>query len=226
MATLGEVYADESEWRPSLEAYRASLALADDATVRETYESLRAEHGFRILNYTVDSDAAAPRICFQFSEGIAAKTDFTPYIAVSGAANAAVTAAVLISTPYVLDYDYVVLLAGIAFLWRDAERHGWLSWEKSALALVWIAPLVAGAYAAWFGLGATFGKSGGGRGWVLGADFLLGSVGMFGVLLPRGSAYNLIGLDAPLDVPQRAASGVLLAVTIVCLALGVLRCRR
>ncbi|MCI9882235.1 alpha-2-macroglobulin family protein [Methylobacterium goesingense] len=91
LAVLGEVYADEAEWRPSLEAYRASLALADDAEVRETYESLRAEHGFRILNYTVDSDAAAPRICFQFSEGIAAKTDFTPYIAVSGAANAAVT---------------------------------------------------------------------------------------------------------------------------------------
>ena len=57
--------------------------------------------------------------------------------------NAAVTAAVLISTPYVLDYDYVVLLGGIAFLWRDAERHGWQSWEKSALALAWIAPLVA-----------------------------------------------------------------------------------
>jgi len=57
--------------------------------------------------------------------------------------NAAVTAAVLISTPYVLDYDYVVLLAGLAFFWRDAERHGWLPWEKSALALVWLAPLVA-----------------------------------------------------------------------------------
>jgi hypothetical protein len=57
--------------------------------------------------------------------------------------NAAVTAAVLISTPYVLDYDFVVLLAGIAFLWRDAQRHGWLPWEKSGLALVWIVPLVA-----------------------------------------------------------------------------------
>ncbi len=57
--------------------------------------------------------------------------------------NAAVTAAVIISTPYVLDYDYVVLLAGIAFLWRDAQRHGWLPWEKSALALVWVAPLIA-----------------------------------------------------------------------------------
>jgi alpha-1,2-mannosyltransferase len=43
----------------------------------------------------------------------------------------------------VLDYDFVVLLAGIAFLWRDAERHGWLPWEKSALALVWLAPLIA-----------------------------------------------------------------------------------
>ena len=57
--------------------------------------------------------------------------------------NAAVTAAVLVSTPYVLDYDFVVLLAGIAFLWRDAVRHGWLNWDKSALALIWIAPLVA-----------------------------------------------------------------------------------
>jgi Glycosyltransferase family 87 len=57
--------------------------------------------------------------------------------------NAAVTAAVLISTPYVLDYDFVVLLAGIAFLWRDADRHGWLPWEKSSLALIWFAPFVA-----------------------------------------------------------------------------------
>ncbi len=57
--------------------------------------------------------------------------------------NAAVTAAVLISTPYVLDYDFVVLLAGLAFLWRDSKRHGWLPWDKTLLALVWIAPLVA-----------------------------------------------------------------------------------
>ena len=57
--------------------------------------------------------------------------------------NAAVIATVLIATPYVLDYDFVVLLAGIAFLWRDAVRHGWLTWEKSLLGLVWIAPLVA-----------------------------------------------------------------------------------
>jgi hypothetical protein len=57
--------------------------------------------------------------------------------------NALVCAAALVSTPYVLDYDFVVLLPALAFLWLDGERSGWLSWDKSALALVWIAPLVA-----------------------------------------------------------------------------------
>jgi hypothetical protein len=62
--------------------------------------------------------------------------------------NAAVTAAVLIATPYVLDYDFVVLLLGIGFLWKDGEEHGWAPWEKSLLALAWAAPLLARALAA------------------------------------------------------------------------------
>jgi hypothetical protein len=57
--------------------------------------------------------------------------------------NALVCAAVLIATPYVLDYDYVVLLPALTFLWLDGERHGFLSWDKSLMALVWVAPLVA-----------------------------------------------------------------------------------
>ena len=57
--------------------------------------------------------------------------------------NALVCAAVLVSTPYVLDYDYVVLLPAIAFLWLDSEENGWLDWDKSLLAFAWIAPLAA-----------------------------------------------------------------------------------
>jgi hypothetical protein len=57
--------------------------------------------------------------------------------------NALVCAAVLIATPYVLDYDFVVLLPALGFLWLDGQRHGFLSWDKSLMALVWIAPLVA-----------------------------------------------------------------------------------
>jgi uncharacterized protein YfaS (alpha-2-macroglobulin family) len=92
LALLGQVLAEQESWRPALDAYRASLALADTADTRRTYEDLREKHGFRITGYTVDSDAAAPRACFTLSEPLSARTDFTPYVAVSGAANAAVTA--------------------------------------------------------------------------------------------------------------------------------------
>lgn len=57
--------------------------------------------------------------------------------------NALVCAAALISTPYVFDYDFVVLLPAIAFILLDAEQNGWLSWEKSLLALAWIGSLPA-----------------------------------------------------------------------------------
>ncbi|TXM59598.1 alpha-2-macroglobulin family protein, partial [Methylobacterium sp. WL120] len=92
LAQLAEIQGGRGEWRPALEAYAASLALDDVAAVREAYETMRAEHGFRILDYKVDADAAAPRVCFTFSEPVAARTDFAPFVAVSGATNAAVTA--------------------------------------------------------------------------------------------------------------------------------------
>lgn len=57
--------------------------------------------------------------------------------------NAAVMAAALISTPYVLDYDFVPLGLGVAFLIADGARRGFLSYEKSLLALIWVAPLFA-----------------------------------------------------------------------------------
>lgn len=57
--------------------------------------------------------------------------------------NAAVAAAVLVSTPYVLDYDYVVLGLALAWLWLDGEANGSLEWERSLMALAWITPLAA-----------------------------------------------------------------------------------
>ena len=70
----------------------ASLQLADEPALRKTYEELREKRGFRITDYKVDSDSASPRVCFQFSEPLAAgRVDFAPFVAVSGAANAAVT---------------------------------------------------------------------------------------------------------------------------------------
>jgi Glycosyltransferase family 87 len=57
--------------------------------------------------------------------------------------NALVCAAVVISTPYVLDYDLVVLLPALAWLWLDGREHGFQHWDRTLMGLVWIAPLFA-----------------------------------------------------------------------------------
>src|SRR5246500_3954597 len=72
-------------WRPALDALRLSLEGREVAEVRGQYEKLRDEHGFRLVDYTVDSDSASPRACFQFSEELAKRTDFTPFVVLAGA---------------------------------------------------------------------------------------------------------------------------------------------
>jgi alpha-1,2-mannosyltransferase len=55
---------------------------------------------------------------------------------------AALATASLLATPYVLDYDLVVLSVGIAFFVRHGLARGFHRGEISLLALVWIMPLL------------------------------------------------------------------------------------
>ena len=91
LAVLGDLLARHERWRPALDAYKASLDRKDNIDVRKTYEGLREQYGFRILDYKVDNESANPRVCFNFSEQLARKTDFAPYVAVSGASNTAIS---------------------------------------------------------------------------------------------------------------------------------------
>ena len=75
---------DRKLWRPALDALRLSLDMREVAEVRGQYEKMRDEHGFRLLDYTVDSDGASPRACFQFSEDLAKRVDFAPFLALAG----------------------------------------------------------------------------------------------------------------------------------------------
>src|SRR5438067_7914485 len=65
--------------------------MRDVADVRGQYEKLRDEYGFRLMDYTVDSDSASPRACFQFSEELAKRIDFAPYLALAGTDKPALT---------------------------------------------------------------------------------------------------------------------------------------
>ena len=57
LALLGDLFARHSVWRGALDAYKASLDKRDNLDVRNTYEKLREQYGFRILDYKVDNES-------------------------------------------------------------------------------------------------------------------------------------------------------------------------
>ena len=60
---------------------------------------------------------------------------------------AALVIAVMLGTPYSLDYDMMVLAVAIAYLAADGMARGFAPYEKSALAFLWLAPLIARSFA-------------------------------------------------------------------------------
>ena len=73
-------------FRPALQAYEASLALVNSASVRAEYEDLKARKGFRVVEHTVDADTPSPRVCAQFSEDLVkAGVDYAPFVTVDEA---------------------------------------------------------------------------------------------------------------------------------------------
>ena len=93
LGELGNILSRRQMWRPALDALRLSLQLREVADVRAQYERLRTQHGFRVLDYTIDADTASPRACFQFSEGLPARTDFSPFVALAGTDKPALSVA-------------------------------------------------------------------------------------------------------------------------------------
>jgi hypothetical protein len=91
LAVLGSALAERKLWRPALDALRLSLDQKEVADVRGQYEKLRDDHGFRLMDYSVDSDSASPRACFQFSEELAKRADFNPFVALAGTDSPALT---------------------------------------------------------------------------------------------------------------------------------------
>ena len=92
LAFLGNVMGQREQWRAALDALRLSLEMREVADVRGLYEKMRDEHGFRVLDYSVNSDTASPRACFQFSENLPRRTDFSPFVVLAGTDKPALSA--------------------------------------------------------------------------------------------------------------------------------------
>lgn len=93
LALFGKSLEYREMWREAIATWRASLALVDDATRSTSLEQLVAEHGFRVVDNRVDSEAATPRICAVFSDTLpGGDTDLASYVAVTGESRVAVEA--------------------------------------------------------------------------------------------------------------------------------------
>jgi len=91
LAFLGDVMRQRQQWRPALDALRLSLDIREVADVRGQYERLREQYGFRVLDYSVDADVSLPRACFQLSEELPERTDFSPFVVVAGTDKPAIS---------------------------------------------------------------------------------------------------------------------------------------
>ncbi|MBB3999269.1 alpha-2-macroglobulin family protein [Aureimonas pseudogalii] len=67
---LAQGFATDEDWKNAIGTWRAALAIAERPEARTRLEAAVAEHGFRIVGNSVDNNAAAPRICLNFSEAL------------------------------------------------------------------------------------------------------------------------------------------------------------
>ncbi|MGL4490608.1 MAG: PAN domain-containing protein, partial [Rhizobiaceae bacterium] len=89
---LAKALDQRNDPRRALNAYKASLELVNSKDVEAAYKDLRARKGFRVVEHSVDTASATPRICVQFSETLAdTDIDFASYILLDGAPAKSVT---------------------------------------------------------------------------------------------------------------------------------------
>ncbi|UWU32077.1 alpha-2-macroglobulin family protein (plasmid) [Rhizobium sp. WSM1274] len=86
LAVLADALDRNANYRPALDAYKASLALVASEDVQTAYLQLKSTQGFRITEHTVDADSATPRACVTFSEALVKTTDYTPFVTLNGQA--------------------------------------------------------------------------------------------------------------------------------------------
>ncbi|NBN62558.1 alpha-2-macroglobulin family protein [Pannonibacter tanglangensis] len=88
---LADAMAANENWKPVIKALRLALTLNASPALKERYDQVMAEHGFRIVNHQVDADAAEPRICVVFSEELPRGEDLSPFVRVTGEPGTAVS---------------------------------------------------------------------------------------------------------------------------------------
>ncbi len=92
LASLSAVLERQGLYRPAITASEASMTLRYDAAEAERLDNLRRQFGFRVLDYTVNTEVTTPRMCVQFSEPLRGDTAaLQRFVTLDGAADPAIS---------------------------------------------------------------------------------------------------------------------------------------
>ena len=69
VAQVRQLTMARQQWRAAIDIARAVVETRDTPEARDAYNRLRDQHGFRLRETKIDSDATRPRACFVFTEG-------------------------------------------------------------------------------------------------------------------------------------------------------------
>ncbi len=77
---IATVLEARGEGRRMIDALRLSLSLAKRRDTEAALDEAIEKYGFRIIEHTVDSNAANPRLCMTFSEDLKEGVEYAPYV--------------------------------------------------------------------------------------------------------------------------------------------------
>ena len=149
LCVLSFVILGADVWRAFFDASpRARLALEQNAVGNEKMQSVfagvRLLHGGLTLAYGLQIITTLG-VCGALV--ILQRRSFR-----SSAEGPAMIAAALLASPFLLDYDLVLLAIPLAWIARDGLSGGFLPWEKTALIAAFILPAVSRSFATYAGV--------------------------------------------------------------------------
>ncbi|WP_210272599.1 alpha-2-macroglobulin family protein [Chthonobacter rhizosphaerae] len=93
LSLMTEALAAREIWKPAIKAARLGVSIGGDDELVARLDELVANHGFRVVENTVDSRSADPRLCIAFSEEIDKNApNLADFVSVEGGDTTAVEA--------------------------------------------------------------------------------------------------------------------------------------
>jgi hypothetical protein len=93
LGILGAALLRTRNFMPAIESFKLAASTFPAPSLQASADDAVRKYGFRVLDYTVDTEAAEPRICIKFSEVLKkGRVDYLPFVTVDGQAPKAVSA--------------------------------------------------------------------------------------------------------------------------------------